>query len=78
MMKKQGLISRKRSPNNERNLIEGCRNSTKMGACIPINFEETQTLYILSYKILGNIKTKNIFETLNTKTWRHTTAKIAQ
>lgn len=66
-LEKQGLIVRKRSTEDERNLIvnttdignklreEALEVPRKMSACIPISLDEAQTLYTLLYKILGDI-----------------------
>lgn len=66
-LEKQGLITRKRSSDDERNLIVHIRKAgeklrekaveipQRLGACIPITLDEAQTLYALLYKILGSI-----------------------
>lgn len=66
-LEKQGLVTRARSTEDERNLVvaitdegEALRNEAlqipmKMGQCLDLNAEETGTLYGLLYKLLGQI-----------------------
>ncbi len=64
-LEKKGLVSRKRSEEDERNLIvtitqqgmelreKACEIPAAMGGCIDLDREEVLTLYHLLYKILG-------------------------
>ena len=66
-LEKQSLITRKRSSDDERNLIvriteegeslrvKAVRIPQQLGACIPITLEEAHKLYALLYKVLGAI-----------------------
>lgn len=67
-LEKQGLVSRSRSTEDERNLIVTITNAgealreqaseipMKMGQCLDLNAEEAATLYSLLYKLLGQMK----------------------
>ncbi len=67
-LENKGLVSRKRSEEDERNLIvtitqqgmqlreKACRIPEAMGECINLDMEEAFTLYHLLYKMLGKEK----------------------
>ncbi|MCD8045564.1 MAG: winged helix DNA-binding protein, partial [Clostridiales bacterium] len=67
-LESKGLVSRKRSEEDERNLIvtiteqgmqmreKACKIPEAMGGCINLGQEEASTLYHLLYKILGKEK----------------------
>ena len=66
-LEQKGYVKRSRSKDDERNLIitltkegeelkeQACRIPAKMGRCVDLSQEESETLYKLLYKILGNM-----------------------
>lgn len=70
-LEKQHLIARRRSAEDERNLIVSITDAGntlrekaleipyKVGACISVSSEDANTLYTLLYKVLGEIKNED-------------------
>lgn len=67
-MEAQGLVVRARNSSDERSVIVSLTEQgeilrdkaveipAKIGSCLPLEKDESQTLYVLLYKILNNIK----------------------
>lgn len=67
-MEAQGLVVRARNSSDERSVIVSLTEQgeilrdkaveipAKIGSCLPLEKDEAQTLYVLLYKILNNIK----------------------
>ena len=70
-LEQKGYVKRSRSKDDERNLIitltedglklkeQACKIPAKMGKCVSLSPEESQTLYGLLYKILGSFPEEN-------------------